>query len=158
MVCLLKPSGVRNCDSRLPPLQQIAFAFTNGESVRVYYCYKMALNNNWFHNLQTDSTVLLIVKTSFESQYHIILLYLIYECGHINLLNCKFAKFYFFYSSVFQILLIVIFLPALFPLVCKFSSVNVSSHLYVNVCNLFINYWDLILILPCAYSIPYGPT
>ena len=56
------------------------------------------------------------------------------------------AKFYFFYSSVFQILLIVIFLPALFPLVCKFSSVNVFRHLYVNVCNLFISYWGLILV------------
>ena len=32
---LFKPSGARNCDSRLPLLQQIAFTFTNAESVRV---------------------------------------------------------------------------------------------------------------------------
>ena len=100
MVCILKPSGVRNCDSRLPLLQQIAFDFTNGQSVRVYYCYEMTLNNNWFHNLQTDSTVLLIVRTSFESQYHIILLYLIYECGHINVPNCK--MFIFFTPQFFK--------------------------------------------------------
>ena len=38
---LFKPSGARNCDSRLPLLQLIAFTFTNAESVRVYYGYKM---------------------------------------------------------------------------------------------------------------------
>ena len=43
---LFKLSGVRNCDSMLPLLQQIAFTFTNAESVRVFYGYKMTLNNN----------------------------------------------------------------------------------------------------------------
>ena len=50
---LFKPSGARNCDSRLPLLQQVAFTFTNAESVRVYNGYKMTLNNNLFSNLQT---------------------------------------------------------------------------------------------------------
>ena len=43
---LFKPSGARNCDSRLPVLQQMALTFTNAESARVYYGYKMTLNNN----------------------------------------------------------------------------------------------------------------
>ena len=51
---LFKPSGARNCDNRVPLLQQIAFTFTNTESVRVYYGYQMTLNNNWFSNLQTE--------------------------------------------------------------------------------------------------------
>ena len=53
---LFKLSGARNCDSMLPLLQQIAFTFTNAESVRVFYGYKIILtsNNNRFSNLQTD--------------------------------------------------------------------------------------------------------
>ena len=43
---LFKPSGARNSDRRLLVLQQIAFTFTNAESVRVCYGYKMTLNNN----------------------------------------------------------------------------------------------------------------
>ena len=43
---LFKPSGARNCDSMLPLLQQVALTFTNAESVRVFYGYKMTLNNN----------------------------------------------------------------------------------------------------------------
>ena len=43
---LFKPSGVRNCDCRLLLSQQIAFTFTNAESVRVCYGYKTTLNNN----------------------------------------------------------------------------------------------------------------
>ena len=43
---LFKLSGAMNCDSMLPLLQQIAFTFTNAESVRVCYGYKMTFNNN----------------------------------------------------------------------------------------------------------------
>ena len=43
---LFKLSGARNCESMLPLLHQIAFTFTNAESVRVFYGYKMTLNNN----------------------------------------------------------------------------------------------------------------
>ena len=51
---LFKLSGARNCESMLPLLQQIAFTFTNAESVRVFYGYKMTLNNKCLSNLQTD--------------------------------------------------------------------------------------------------------
>ena len=43
---LFKLSGARNYESMLPLLQQIAFTFNNAESVRVFYGYKMTLNNN----------------------------------------------------------------------------------------------------------------
>ena len=43
--------------SRIPLLQQMAFTFTDAELVRVYYSYKMTLNNNnWFSNLQIKLT------------------------------------------------------------------------------------------------------
>ena len=55
--------------------------------------------------------LIVLLKTSFESQYHIILLYLNYKCDHI-LPNCKICKilFYFFFYQFLKIrLLIVIF-------------------------------------------------
>ena len=55
-----------------------------------------------FEHLTTSLT------TSFESQYHISFLYLIYKCGHI-LLNCNTANFFSFIYRFLKILLVVIF-------------------------------------------------
>ena len=63
---LFKLSGARNCDSILPLLQQIAFTFTNAESVRVFCGYKMTLNNYIIDLViyKLTGTVLLIFKCS----------------------------------------------------------------------------------------------